>query len=57
MRRVAKKKKPGTQDGDLRDEYDPSLIRKGVRGKYAAAYRAGIGLVRRKSKIPLRGES
>jgi hypothetical protein len=29
----------------LRSEYDPSLIRIGVRGKYAAAYRAGTNLV------------
>lgn len=29
----------------LRPEYDPSLIRGGVRGKYAAHYRAGTNLV------------
>jgi hypothetical protein len=30
---------------DLRAEYDPALIRAGVRGKYAARYKAGTNLV------------
>jgi hypothetical protein len=29
----------------LRPEYDASLIRSGVRGKYAAQYKAGTNLV------------
>ena len=40
-----KKGNPRKVQDDLRDEYDPALIRKGVRGKYAAAYRAGTNLV------------
>jgi hypothetical protein len=40
-----KKSNPRTKDDDLRAEYDPSLIRKGIRGKYAAAYRTGTNLV------------
>jgi hypothetical protein len=39
-----KKNNPRKKE-DLRDEYDPALIRKGVRGKYAAGYRAGTNLV------------
>ena len=30
---------------DLRPQYDPALIRGGVRGKYADRYRAGTNLV------------
>lgn len=30
---------------ELRDDYDPSLIRKGVRGKYACRYKIGFKLV------------
>jgi hypothetical protein len=30
---------------DLREEYDPALIRKGIRGKYAARFRQGTNLV------------
>lgn len=30
---------------DLRDEYDPALIRSGVRGKYAKRYQEGTNLV------------
>ena len=36
---------PQEQEDDLRDEYDPALIRKGVRGKYATRYREGTNLV------------
>jgi hypothetical protein len=32
-------------NGDLRPEYDPVLKRSGVRGKYAARYKAGTNLV------------
>jgi hypothetical protein len=40
------KKKPKRLDEDeLRSEYDPALIRSGVRGKYAAQYKAGTNLV------------
>lgn len=40
------KKNNPTKGGDhLRAEYDPALIRKGIRGKYAAAYRKGTNLV------------
>lgn len=39
------KKKPSAVEDDLRPEYDPSLIRKGVRGKYAARYKAGTNLI------------
>jgi hypothetical protein len=38
------KAKPPADD-ELRDEYEPSLIRKGVHGKYAARYRAGTNLI------------
>jgi hypothetical protein len=38
-------KKANDQD-ELRPEYDPALIRSGVRGKYAERYRAGTNLVR-----------
>ena len=40
------KKKPDTKaDDELRPEYDPALIRGGVRGKYAERYQAGTNLV------------
>jgi hypothetical protein len=38
-------KKTKTTEDDLRAEYDASLIRGGVRGKYAARYKAGTNLV------------
>jgi hypothetical protein len=38
-------KKRSEQD-ELRPEYDTALIRGGVRGKYAARYRAGTNLIR-----------
>jgi hypothetical protein len=37
--------KKATEKGELRAEYDPALIRAGVRGKYASRYRAGTNLV------------
>ena len=40
MKKSIKKK-----DDEMRDEYDASLIRSGVRGKYAERYRAGTNLV------------
>jgi len=41
------KKKTEKQTGrsKLRREYDPSKLKGGVRGKYAARYRAGTNLV------------
>jgi hypothetical protein len=39
------KKKPDKSDEDLRAEYDASVIRGGVRGKYAQRYKAGTNLV------------
>jgi hypothetical protein len=39
------KKKSKVKSDELRDEYDPELIRRGVRGKYAERYRAGTNLV------------
>jgi hypothetical protein len=39
------KKAKTPADDELLDEYEPSLIRKGVRGKYAARYREGTNLV------------
>jgi hypothetical protein len=41
-----KKKADANGQDDLRPEYDASLIRRGVRGKYAARYRSGTNLVR-----------
>ena len=35
-----------TLDDDLRPEYDASLLKNGVRGKYAEQYAAGTNLVR-----------
>ena len=40
-----KKKPRTTAEDELRDDYDPSLIRKGVRGKHADRYKAGVKLV------------
>lgn len=34
------------KDDDLRPEYPPELIKKGVRGKYAKRYREGTNIVR-----------
>jgi hypothetical protein len=33
------------EDDDLRPEYDSSVLKGGVRGKYLARYRAGTNLV------------
>ena len=41
---MKKKAKPSNSD-ELRKEYDPELIRRGVRGKYAQRYKAGTNLV------------
>ena len=35
---------PSTPDDDLRPEYDPSVLKGGVRGKYLERYRAGTNL-------------
>lgn len=40
-----KKKVETAAVDELRDDYEPSLIRKGVRGKYADRYKAGVKLV------------
>ena len=40
-----KKKLDKGSDDDLREEYDASLIRSGVRGKYAKRYHEGTNLV------------
>ena len=40
------KKRTEDSDDELRPEYDPSLLKGGVRGKYAARYREGTNLVR-----------
>ena len=37
--------KKAAETDDLRPEYDPALIRSGVRGKYAERYRKGTNLV------------
>jgi hypothetical protein len=37
--------KKGKDKDELRAEYDPSLIRAGMRGKYAEQYRSGTNLV------------
>lgn len=34
-----------SNDDDLRPEYDPDLIKSGVRGKYTARYRQGTNVV------------
>ena len=38
-------KKKTEKPDDLRDDYSPSLIRTGVRGKYAQKYASGTNLV------------
>ena len=39
-------KEPGDDlDDDLRSEYDRSVLKNGVRGKYLAQYRSGTNLV------------
>lgn len=38
-------KKKTEKSDDLRDDYSPSLIRTGVRGKYAKKYASGTNLV------------
>jgi hypothetical protein len=40
------KQRTEEQDDELRPEYDASLLKGGVRGKYAARYREGTNLVR-----------
>ncbi|MBI2805242.1 MAG: hypothetical protein HYX68_09720 [Planctomycetes bacterium] len=40
-----KKKAKPTEVDDLREEYDATLIRSGVRGKYAKRYHEGTNLV------------
>ena len=40
------KKRVKEPDDELRPEYDASLLKDGVRGKYAARYREGTNLVR-----------
>jgi hypothetical protein len=42
--RIMKKTKDHCED-ELREEYDSALIRKGVRGKYAAKYNRGTNLI------------
>jgi hypothetical protein len=39
------KKKTDKRSDDLREEYDASLIRSGVRGKYAKRYHEGTNLI------------
>lgn len=39
------KKKANALDDDLRPEYDSSVLKGGVRGKYVQRYRAGTNLV------------
>ena len=38
-------KKKTEKSDDLRDDYSPTLIRTGVRGKYAKKYASGTNLV------------
>ena len=40
-----KKETKQLKDDELRNEYDASLIRSGVRGKYAKRYRQGTNVV------------
>jgi hypothetical protein len=40
-----KKNEKAAKNGELRSEYDLSQLKNGVRGKYAARYRAGTNLV------------
>jgi len=39
-------KKKGSSTDELRKEYDPALIRSGVRGKYYERYKAGSNIVK-----------
>jgi hypothetical protein len=39
------KKKDNADNDELRAEYDPELIRKGIRGKYAERYREGTNVI------------
>jgi hypothetical protein len=39
-----RKDDPGSEDDDLRPEYDASVLKGGVRGKYLERYRAGTNL-------------
>jgi hypothetical protein len=39
-----RKDDPSTPEDDLRPEYDASVLRGGVRGKYLERYRAGTNL-------------
>lgn len=41
-----KKGKAASVEDELRPEYDKTLLKNGVRGKYAKRYRAGTNLVR-----------
>jgi hypothetical protein len=41
-----KKRNNNENEDELRPEYNESHFRKGVRGKYAAKYKAGTNLVR-----------
>ena len=41
----AKKDPSADLDDELRPEYDASMLKNGVRGKYLAAYRSGTNLV------------
>ena len=45
------KKETENSSDDLRPEYDFSQLKGGVRGKYAARYRAGTNLVRLDSDV------
>jgi hypothetical protein len=40
------KKKISQANDELRAEYDPDLIRSGIRGKYVERYRAGSNIVK-----------
>ena len=42
---MKKRNKPAPEDDELRPEYERQHFRAGVRGKYAARYRAGTNLV------------
>ena len=39
-------KKRSSADDSLRTDYDPALIRSGVRGKYVERYKTGSNIVR-----------
>lgn len=42
---MKKRSERSKSNGDLRDEYDLSKLKGGVRGKYVARYRKGTNLV------------